>query len=76
MKLTRDQRRYFRALLFPALIENLLSQIFLLIDSIMVGQMENSTPAVAAFSSEPPRPLPGTGAQTRWRKPVPPSGNP
>ena len=48
MKLTRDQRRYFRALLFPALIENLLSQIFLLIDSIMVGQMENSTPAVAA----------------------------
>jgi len=48
MKLTREQRRYFRSLLFPALIENLLSQIFLLIDSIMVGQMENSTPAVAA----------------------------
>ncbi|MBQ3095301.1 MAG: hypothetical protein IJC53_02540 [Clostridia bacterium] len=60
MKLTREQRRYFRSLLFPALIENRLSQIFLLIDSIMVGQMENSTPAVAAVGlcGAPAIPLP------------------
>ncbi|MBQ8892851.1 MAG: MATE family efflux transporter [Clostridia bacterium] len=48
MKLTKEQRKLFYTLMFPALIERVLTQLFHLVDSMMVGQMENSTPAVAA----------------------------
>ncbi|MBR3692656.1 MAG: MATE family efflux transporter [Clostridia bacterium] len=48
MSLQKSHRRAFYALLFPVLIENILSQVFLLVDSIMIGQMPGSTPAVAA----------------------------
>lgn len=48
MKLTVDQRKSFYTLMFPALIEQVLLRAFHIIDSMMVGQMENSTPAVAA----------------------------
>lgn len=48
MKLTKDQRRLFYSIMFPALIERILVQLFHMIDSMMLGQMENSTPAVAA----------------------------
>ncbi len=48
MKLTKEQRKLFYSILFPALIEQMLMKCFHLMDSIMLGQMENSTVAVAA----------------------------
>lgn len=48
MKLTKEQKILFYSLLFPALIEQILMRMFHLVDSMMIGQMENSTSAVAA----------------------------
>lgn len=48
MKLNKNDKRIFYALMFPALIEVLLSKVFLIADSIMLGQMADSTLAVAA----------------------------
>ena len=48
MKKEKIDKKIFYALLFPALIEALCSRIFHLTDSIMLGQMTDSTPAVAA----------------------------
>lgn len=48
MKLDKNDKRIFYALMFPALIEVLLSKVFLIADSIMLGQMTDSTLAVAA----------------------------
>ncbi len=48
MGLTKEQKRSFYQLLFPALIEAILVRLFHIIDSMMVGQMANSTVAVAA----------------------------
>lgn len=44
----RTDRRIFFRILLPALIESLISQLFLLADSVMLGQMQGSTVAVAA----------------------------
>ena len=48
MKLLKQDRKIFYALMLPALAENLLTRIFHVADSIMLGQMKNSTVAVAA----------------------------
>lgn len=48
MKLSKEQKRIYYAILFPALIETVLSRLFLVTDSIMLGQMHDSTLAVAA----------------------------
>ena len=48
MRLSTGEHKIFYALLFPALIETVLSRVFVIADSIMLGQMENSTLAVAA----------------------------
>lgn len=48
MKLDRSQRGSFYSLLFPALVETVLSRIFVIADSMMLGQMTDSTLAVAA----------------------------
>lgn len=48
MQLTKEQKRSFYQLLFPALIEAVLVRLFHIVDSMMVGQMEGSTIAVAA----------------------------
>ena len=48
MKLTKDQRKIFYNIFFPALAENLLLQLFHIADSVMLGQMPDSTVAVGA----------------------------
>lgn len=48
MKLTKDQKKVFYNIFFPALAENLLLRIFHMTDSMMLGQMKDSTLAVAA----------------------------
>ena len=55
MDLTKEQKQNFYRLLFPALIEGILVRLFHIVDSMMVGQMKNSTVAVAAvgFSGAP-----------------------
>jgi Na+-driven multidrug efflux pump len=52
MKLTKEQRSAFYVLLFPALIERILSSLFHTIDKMMLGQMKaSSTLAVATLFS-------------------------
>lgn len=48
MKLSKDQRKIFYNLFFPALAENLLLRLFHMADAMMLGQMKDSTLAVAA----------------------------
>ena len=48
MRLDKTDTRNFYSLLFPALAEGVLAQVFHLVDSIMLGQMTNSTLSVAA----------------------------
>ena len=48
MKLLRQDKKLFYALMLPALAENILIRIFHVVDSMMLGQMKNSTLAVAA----------------------------
>ena len=48
VKLSKQDRKLFYALMLPALAENLLARIFHIADSMMLGQMPNSTLAVAA----------------------------
>lgn len=48
MRLSKQDKKIFYALLFPVLIETVISRIFHIADSMMIGQMENSTVAVAA----------------------------
>jgi len=48
VRLDKQDKKHFYKLLFPALIEGVLSQLFHIADSIMLGQMTNSTVSVAA----------------------------
>lgn len=48
MKLEKIDRKLFYTLVFPALIETVLSNMFVIADSVMLGQMQDSTVAVAA----------------------------
>ena len=48
MKLLKQDRKAFYTLMLPALAENILIRIFHVVDSMMLGQMKNSTLAVAA----------------------------
>ena len=46
--LTKNDKKIFYALLFPVLIETVLVRIFHIADSMMLGQMSDSTLSVAA----------------------------
>jgi len=48
MRLDKTDKSNFYRLLFPALAEGVLAQLFHLVDSMMLGQMTNSTVSVAA----------------------------
>lgn len=48
MKLTKQDRKLFYSLMFPALAETVILKLFNIVDSVMIGQMKNSTVAVAA----------------------------
>ncbi len=48
MNLDKSQKRLCYSMIFPALFEMILNQLFHMADSIMLGQMPNSTATVAA----------------------------
>ena len=49
MRLKADDKRAFYTLMFPVLVEQVIMRLFHVADSIMVGQMTDSTLAVAAI---------------------------
>ncbi len=49
MKLQKNDKNAFYTLMFPVLIENVIIRLFHIADSVMVGQMTDSTVAVAAI---------------------------
>ena len=48
LRLTRDDRRRVISIMLPAMIELILSQLFTMVDTIMLGQSEISAVAIAA----------------------------
>ncbi len=48
MNLNTNDKRAFYTLMFPVLIEQVIVRLFQIVDSIMIGQMTDSTVAVAA----------------------------